>query len=95
MLEIFLLTSWWLFPSSGSPHGGLTGRTGEPTKHDAAHCRVGHGHRHIWEPLVVLGETPRLSEPGEGPLDDPPARQNLEPAKLLERGNLDGCRRRF
>jgi hypothetical protein len=50
--------------------------SGQPSEHQAAHCRVDERFAGCAEPLVVCAEATVLAEPGEGPLHNPASGQH-------------------
>jgi hypothetical protein len=52
-------------------------------QHEPTHHTVDHGLRRLRQTLVVLAQASRQTQPCEGPLHDPTARQNLESARLI------------
>ena len=56
------------------------GGTGLAAGHEGYHGPQDHGFGAAGQVLVVAGGAPALADPGEGPLDDPAAREHFEGA---------------
>ena len=57
--------------------------------HEIYHGDVDEGFAGLWERLVVFGEAPMASQPSEGALHDPPAREYLERVRLRAPDDLE------